>query len=312
MGKIQIAMVAKPVRRARFAWRAGAALMVGAVAALLTPAMADTGPRRIVSLNMCTDQLLLDLVPPERIAAVSYLGTDATLSAYAKELQQFKKLRGTAEDVPALEPDLIIAGEYTTGATVDLLRRVGQNVLIVPMATDFDGMRATVRQIAAAVGEVARGEEVLQHFDDRLRAARSTVASRPTALAYQVGSFVSGPESLLDAAMTAAGYRNLARELKLGAGGRLPLEQLLTSPPDLLVLANASDDFRTVLADNLRHPALQQAMRRRPSVHLPMPYWMCATPKIADAVEILASMKATGLAYHAPHHATVRAAERPQ
>lgn len=274
----------------------------------VAPLRAETAPRRIVSLNMCTDQLLLDLVKPDRIAAVSYLGTDATLSAYAKELAPFKKVQGTAEEVLALEPDLIIAGEYTTGATVDLLRRVGQKVLIVPMATDFDGMRATVRQLAAAVGETARGEEVLQHFDDRLRAARSTVASRPTALAYQVGSFVSGSESLLDAAMTAAGYRNLARELKLGAGGRLPLEQLLTSPPDLLVLANAADDFRTVLADNLRHPALQQAMSRRPSVHLPMPYWMCATPKIAEAVEILASMKATGL----PHATVARPLERPQ
>lgn len=282
------------------------ALGADAVAVAQTPA--SQSPRRIVSLNMCTDQLLLDLVEPERIAGISYLGTDATLSADAKRLQPFKKLRGTAEEVLGLEPDLIIAGEYTTGATVDLLRRVGQKVLIVPMATDFDGMRATVRQIAAAVGEVGRGEEVLQHFDDRLRAARSTVQSRPTALAYQVGSFVSGPESLLDAALTAAGYRNLARELKLGAGGRLPLEQLLSTPPDLLVLANAPDDFRTVLADNLRHPALQQAMRNRPSVHLPMPYWMCATPKIAEAVEILASMKATGLA-HAAH---VRALEHPQ
>jgi iron complex transport system substrate-binding protein len=101
---------------------------------------------------------------------------------------------------------------------------------------------------------------------------------------------------LLDAALTAAGYRNLAHDVHLGAGGRLPLEQLVTSPPDLLVLANAADDFQTVLADNLRHPALKQLMLHRPSVHLPMPYWMCATPKIAEAVEILASMKATGLA----------------
>jgi iron complex transport system substrate-binding protein len=273
---------------------------LAAATSTLTSAWATEPPRRIVSLNLCTDQLLLDLVTPERIVGVSYLGTDRTLSADAARLEPFKKLKGTAEEVLALRPDLVIAGEYTTGATVDLLRRLGQTVLVVPMATDFDGMRATLRQIAAAVGEVERGEHVLQTFDDRLRAARSTVQSRPTAIAYQVGSFVSGPESLLDAALTAAGYRNLARDLArdgaLGAGGRLPLEQLVTAPPDLLVLANSPNDFRTVLADNLRHPALQQLMQRRPSVHLPMPYWMCATPKIAEAVEILASMKATGFA----------------
>ena len=257
---------------------------------------AETPPRRIVSLNMCTDQLLAELVPRERIAGISYLGVDQTLSASAKELEGLKLVKGTAEEVLALHPDLIIAGEYTTGATVDLLRRLGQHVLVVPLASDFEGLRATLRLMAQEVDEAQRGEEIITHFDERLRAARSTIASKPTAIAYQVGSFVSGSDSLLDAALDAAGYRNLARDIHLGVGGRLPLEQLVTSPPDLLVLANAPDDFQTVLADNLRHPALADLMRRRPSVHLPMPYWMCATPKIAEAVEILASMKKSGFA----------------
>ena len=173
-------------------------------------------------------------------------------------------------------------------------------MLVVPLASDFEGMRATLRLIADAVGEKQRGEDIIVQFDERLRGARSLVPSQPTAIAYQVGSFVSGRESLLDAALEAAGFHNLARDLKLGAGGRLPLEQLVSSPPDLLVLANAPDDFQTVLADNLRHPALADLMRRRPSVRLPMPYWMCATPKIAEAVEILASMKKSGFAEAAP------------
>ena len=276
--------------------------LIGALAILAGPDLARAAdpPRRIVSLNLCTDQLLVDLVARERIAAVSYLATDRTLSAAASQLTGLKQVRGTAEEVLALNPDLVIAGEYTTGATVELLKRLGQRVLVVPMASDFDGMRKTVRQIAAAIGESQRGEDVLSAFDERLAGARSLVQTRPTALAYQVGSYVSGPESLLDAAMEAAGFHNLARDRKLGAGGRLPLEQLVATPPDLLVLANAPDDFQTVLADNLRHPALADLMTRRPHVHLPMPYWMCATPKIAEAVEILAAMKSTSLAQSGP------------
>ena len=253
-------------------------------------------PRRIVSLNLCTDQLLVDLVPRERIAAVSFLATDRTLSAYASRLQGLKQLRGTAEEVLALAPDLVIAGEYTTGPTVDLLRRLGVKLLVVPLASDFDGLRASLRLIADAVGEKERGEAVISEFDERVRGARSTVPGRPTAIAYQVNSLTSGPGSLLDAALEAAGYRNIARDRQLGPAGRLPLEALVASPPDLIVLANAPGDFKTVLGDNLRHPAFADLLRRRPNVHLPMPLWMCATPKIAEAVEILASMKRTGVA----------------
>jgi iron complex transport system substrate-binding protein len=253
-------------------------------------------PRRIVSLNLCTDQLLVDLVPRESISAVSFLATDRTLSAYASRLQGLKQVRGTAEEVLALAPDLVIAGEYTTGPTVELLRRLGVKLLVVPLAADFEGMRASLRMIAEAVGEKDRGEKIITEFDERVKGARSTVPGRPTAVAYQVNSLTSGPGSLLDAALEAAGYHNIARDRQLGPAGRLPLEALVASPPDLIVLANAPGDFKTVLGDNLRHPAFADLLRRRPNVHLPMPLWMCATPKIAEAVEILASMKRTGVA----------------
>lgn len=273
---------------------------LGLLAALAAIAGAGEGraepPRRIVSLNLCTDQLLVDLVPRERIAAVSFLATDLTLSAYAARLQGLKQVRGTAEEVLALAPDLVIAGEYTTGPTVDLLRRLGVKLLVVPLAADFEGMRASLRMIAEAVGEKDRGEKIIAGFDERVRGARSTVPGRPTAIAYQVNSLTSGPGSLLDAALEAAGYHNIARDRQLGPAGRLPLEALVASPPDLIVLANAPGDFKTVLGDNLRHPAFTDLLRRRPNLHLPMPLWMCATPKIAEAVEILSSMKRSGVA----------------
>ena len=253
-------------------------------------------PRRIVSLNLCTDQLLVQLVARERIAAVTFLATDKSLSASAKELQGLAQIQGSAEEVLALEPDLVIAGEYGTGSAIELLRRLGQKVLTVPLASDFATLRANLRLIAKATGDEPRGEALIKEFDDRLAGARSTVTSRPTALSYEVQSLASGADSLIDAALDAAGYRNMARDLDLGRGGRLPLEELVSAPPDLIVLANAPDDFKTVLADNLRHPAFLQLLQRRPHVHLPMPYWMCATPKIAEAVEILAAMKSTGFA----------------
>lgn len=266
---------------ALFAW-AGSAMAVS--------------PKRIVSLNLCTDQLLADLVPRERLAAVSFLATDRTLSAAASRLRGIPQVRGSAEEVMALAPDLVVAGEYTTGPTVDLLKRLGVNVLVVPLAADFDGMKETLRTLGAATGTAARAEELIVEFDERLRAARSLVNARPTALAYQVNSLASGAGTLLDAALEAAGYHNMARDIRLGPAGRLPLEDLVAAPPDLIVLANGANDFRTVLADNLRHPAFVRLLDRRPHVHLPMPLWMCATPKIAEAVEILAAMKRTGVA----------------
>ncbi len=265
---------------------------------MLAAPRADAGsagpqpPARIVSLNVCTDQILVDLVAPSRIRALSWLAADPTLSAIADRAEAFPGVRDQAEEVLALDPDLVIAQEYSATATVSMLERLGRKVLMVPLATDFEGIRKAVRTISAAVGETARGEEIVARFDARLAAVKPPAREhRPTAIAWEVNSLTSGPRTLLDEAMTAAGFDNLARGEALGAGGRLPLESLVASPPDLLVYANGPDEFRTVTADNLRHPALREVARRRPTIHIAMPQWLCGTPELAGAVERLADAR---------------------
>ena len=79
---------------------------------------------------------------------------------------------------------------------------------------------------------------------------------------------------------------------RLTRGGQVPLEALVAKPPDLLVLASNTEEYRTALADNLRHPAIGLLRRRGASLELPWRYWLCGTPHIADAIERLVEARA--------------------
>lgn len=256
--------------------------------------------QRIVSLSVCSDQLLLDLVPTDRIAALSYLATDPTLSSKVAEAKGLPVIFGGAEEVLQLAPDLVIAQEYSMMATVELLQRLGIRVLRVPLAADIEGMRHSIRLMAAAVNEEARGERLIADFDARIAAVRPIGGERPSALAYEVSSLASGEGTLVDSMLDAAGFRNVARGIELGPGGRLPLEMIVTHPPDLIVMANQPNEFRSVVGDNLRHPAFTAVAARRHRLALPMPYWLCPTPKIADAIEKLARIRQAIIARNAP------------
>lgn len=281
------------------AWLARVLAMGAGVVCAGAIAVAEPA-RRIVSLNLCTDQLVVDLVPPERIAALSRLAADPKLSTVAERARQLPATNGSAEDVLARDPDLILTAEHAAPQTVALLRRLGRTVVTVPLAQDFDGFRDGVRRVAAAVGEPATGERVIADFDRRLAGiapgavpgAAMGAARRPTALAWEINRLSAGRGTLVDAVIGAAGLDNGARRLRLGAGGVLPLESILASPPDVLVLANAADDYRTTAADNLRHPALAAVMTGRETVALPMPLWLCASPRTVEAVELLAAARA--------------------
>jgi iron complex transport system substrate-binding protein len=257
-------------------------------------------PQRIVSLTVCTDQLLLDLVARDRIAALTYLAVDPSVSMRVEEARGLKGVHWFAEEVLALQPDLVIAQEYSATAAVDVLRRLGYRVVLVPLATDFEGMRQAIRVMADAVGDKGRGEAMIADFDKRLAAARPEGPERPRALAYDVNSFAAESGSLVDAALEAAGFHNMARDVPLGPGGRLPLEEVVADAPDLIVLPDTAGAFRSIVGDNLRHPAFASVVASRSHIELPMPQWLCATPKIVEAVEALGAKRRALLAARTP------------
>ncbi|MGE5360084.1 MAG: hypothetical protein ACM3NQ_13785, partial [Bacteroidales bacterium] len=121
----------------RTARKAASILLLGLAAMLAAGpgahgVRAEMPPRRIVSLTVCTDQLLLDLVDRDRIAALTYLAVDPTVSMRVEDARGLKGVHWFAEEVLALQPDLVIAQEYSATGAVDMLRRLGFRVVLVP------------------------------------------------------------------------------------------------------------------------------------------------------------------------------------
>ena len=265
------------------------AIALFAVATSPSVVAASPPPQRIVSLNLCIDPIVLELVPRERIQALSLVSADRNVSPIVDQIDGIRLVKGTAEEVLALDPDLVLAGDYTTPATVDLLRRLGRRVEVIPMAVDMPGVRTTIQAVARAVGEPDRGAELIGQFNRKFDAAQvREPGRRPEAVVYQANRLVSPDGSLAAAALEAAGFTNAANRLQPGAAGQVSLESLVVRPPDLVALGQNATTYRTPLADNLRHPALAYVLSRRPHVDLPMPLWLCGTQHLADAVTILA------------------------
>ena len=84
----------------------------------------STQAKGVVSLNLCTDQFLLALAP-ERIAALSFLARDPTLSVFANSAAAHPWVRADAEAVLKLAPDLVLATNWGAQATLTALERHG-------------------------------------------------------------------------------------------------------------------------------------------------------------------------------------------
>ena len=254
----------------------------------LAPAWAK--PERIVSMNLCTDQLVMMLADRDRIASVSYLAANPQASALADEADGLTLNHGLAEEILPMEPDLVLAGSFTTRPTVALLRRFGFSIVEMPAASSLDDIRANIRTVAEAIGEVSRGEAMIAEFDRTLQQLPAAESVPPLAVLYWANGFTSGKGTLANAAVEAAGFRTLGWALGLNGTAQLPLETLLNADPDVLIFGRQRED--PALANEVfRHPALGRAFDNRPMISLPDYLWVCGTPFVAEAVARLADLR---------------------
>jgi len=248
-------------------------------------------PSRIVSLNLCTDQLLLHLVPAPRIAAVTALAQDPRMSATAAAASSLPAHGGSAEEIMTLEPDLILAGTYSAQPTVRLLRQLGYSVERIPVAFSLDEIQANIRAVAAAVGEPERGETLSRGLARRFAALRpGAKKERPLAALYWANGFTSGRGTLASEIVEAAGFRSLGKELGLSGIAPLPMERLLMAAPDALVIGR-QQGAPSLATEMLNHRALREAFGEVRRVSVPDHLWTCGTPAVAAAAEHLARFR---------------------
>jgi len=104
---------------------------------------AAPGGGGIVSTNPCADAMLVALVPPSRIAAISHYSVEAEASSMPLAIaRRFATTTGTAEEVIGLRPDLVVTSSFTPPATlVAVVCDMLQDVLLRELGAPLDHHR---------------------------------------------------------------------------------------------------------------------------------------------------------------------------
>ena len=260
-----------------------------AVLSLLCHASAPAaGPaQRIVSLNVCTDELLLRLADPARIASVTWLSRDPSGSNVASLAERVPINHGLAEQVVASAPDLVLAGMFTTRIAVGMLRRTTIPVIELAVPRSFDEVRRQIRDVAALVQAEDVGKRLIDEIDRRVATIAGTPRSvRPTAVVLNPNGATVGKGTLADEVMTAAGLVNIAARLRTDNYATIPLEIVALHEVDVLIVSASRDGPPSRATEILRHPVLSKLARTR-IVVLPGRLWSCSGPGVAEAVERL-------------------------
>ncbi len=254
------------------------------------PTTATEQPQRIVSTHLCTDQYLLLLADYDRIVSISSFSTNPNLSVLAEEAMQFPLNLGQAEEIVQFQPDLILTIQFGN-PHVALLRKLGYQVIEIPIAQSVEDIRSNILTISEVIGEKQRGVRMLKEFDRKLNLLRNRKSDiQPLIAIYRANGYTSGRQTLIAEIVQYAGLRNLATELGMEHTRHLPLEVLVTQKPHGLIL-DIDTKPRSLAYELPSHPAIRRAFAELPRINIPAKYWTCGTPFVSDALEQLVDFR---------------------
>ncbi|TKT80234.1 ABC transporter substrate-binding protein [Aquamicrobium sp. LC103] len=274
-----------PAFRNRFAALATLAL-------LALPAHAGEAPARVMSLNVCTDQLAMLLAKPGQLVSVSELAGDPSLSFLHEKAAAYPRNAGTAEEVFLARPDAVVTGTFSLHNTTALLRRLGFRVEEFSFEQTLDTIPREIRRMGGILGAGDRAEEIASRFETELKNVEASLCGpSPTAIAYDQNGIALGSGTLADSVMRAAGLRNLAAELGYAGMAPFPLELLVVHRPDIVILREPLTEAPALADQITRHPALRALKTSHVGAYVPPGSWACGAPAVLDAVRALRAVR---------------------
>jgi iron complex transport system substrate-binding protein len=271
-----------------------AAVTVGAASAAPAPAPSvapRTPAKRIASLNLTADEVLVEILPVERLVAVTAaaddVGTSNVVGRVPRGVARFRK--ADLERLVALAPDLVVVSEYTDPDFLYLLERSGLRYHRMEGLRSLAGNREAILRLGEAVGAAAGAEKLVARYDAVLAelARRLEGVARPRVM-YWASGMTAGGDTAIGSLIESAGARNVGAEIGVSGIGNVGAERAFVADPDV-VLIGVWPGARQSLVE---HPLLSRlrAVREGRVVEMPTELLVTLSQHAADASWYLASV----------------------
>lgn len=249
-------------------------------------------PQRIVSTELCTDEYVFRLVPRAHIAALSFLAADdhPIVSTIHDEVRGIRLTRGSAEEVMSLKPDMVVLYRGQNPRLKAQLMESHTPFVEIADANSLADVRTVTRDLGASLGVPQRAAELIAQMDKELAAASAIAPRLPVrALIYEPNGYANSG-GISDDILQAAGLVDVSPRMGHTRLGTIPVEAIVASPPELLLLNAERESAPSRGGLVLHHPALEALPQSTMVTDAELTPLLCPGPWSADVATPLARL----------------------
>lgn len=224
------------------------------------------------------------------------INTLSTYEEYSLEAKRAKLVKPAMSSYPlekiiALEPDLVIAPDYTSADVIAGLRHMGIPTVVVPTGTTVESVIKNVTDIAHIVGEDEKG----QFYEQKIRRELETMKRLGTSIPLNQRKSVLFVSSMDGYTGTGSLFDDMCKYMSiynapnlLGLPPRTPFgdERVLAMDPDYIFIPSYKGMDKNLASRYLDNPAFQNlpAIKEHRVKPLPAAYLYTMNQHIGEAM----------------------------
>ena len=250
-------------------------------------------PKRILALSSAYDTILLGLIEPDRLVGINKLSTYPEYSMEAERAKLVKPVMSSypLEKIIALNPDLVIAPDYTTADVIEGLRHMGIPTVVVAGGSTVEGVIKNITDIANIVGEPEKGQfydtKIRREIDELKRLGASiSPEQRKSVLFVSSMDGYTGAGSLFDDMCRYMSINNAPSALGLPPRTPFGEERVLAMNPDFIFIPSYKGMDKGLADRYLENPAFENlpAIKEHRVKSLPAAYLYTMNQHIGEAM----------------------------
>lgn len=260
-------------------------------------------PERISSKTLFTDELLLAMLPVERLTSLTNLANDPSYSNLVDKVPA--KLPLLALNVEAIinnRPDLVFAANWSDIGAITQLEQSGIAVYLVNTPFSIAAIQQEITQLGFLLNAAHSSQNIIEQMNTQLAAIeekRSAIANKQlVALDYNTWGTANGKNTTWQAVLDGVGLINGSAKYEQNSFGQVPMskELIVAINPDVLFLpgwaATGDDNARDFFEQVANDPALAgvTAVREGRVYAIPEPLRGTYSQYIVDTIEFVINL----------------------
>lgn len=255
-------------------------------------------PKRIISLSSSVDEILLDMLPPERIAALTNLADDPGICSTTEKAKAVKQRvqSKNVEAILSLNPDLVLMPDWLGPEKVQGLRDVGIKVYVYKTPVTLTDIQKSIVEIATVVDAREQGDKLVLAMQKKLDNVQQKLKELPSDKKQVVvplslmGAF-GGKGTTFDDICNYANVTNGISAAGIDKNAVIAKEKIVEINPDAFILPTwdfgKSGDAENFIYETMSDPAFEtvKAIRNKRLIQIHDAYLYSISHYAANAVD---------------------------